>query len=276
LRQITTDEWNLESVDEFGFDLQLDTSRCIMNVASGLAIVTRQSTNDIENQSGDLLDTNVPVTVLQSQMELFFKSTSSHTVNLELYECEAKDGSGSSARDWAEASWDDYQVATARNVAAITPSCRTIGIEPRHMTSLHQHWKVKVHKVKLLPGETSSLVMYGKRKTWDFSGNRGGGAGTHRWMQGSKSFFFRIINDATVSGTATNRIHQWASNDVGGVAMRYQITYRIAAPKSAYGFGTVQARANNRLVIHQAFNDTAGQADQQVAFYNPTSSGGLG
>lgn len=279
LRQINRDEWNTEDSDEFGTNLNLDSIPALRNAAA-ILWNSKRSVNDIENSSLNSIDKTTPLRVLNSQIEFFFKSTSSHVVNLELYECVAKmtDSNPASARDWAGTFVDDFNFDVVRDTTLLGPNLQIVGVEPRHLTSLHQKFKVKVHVVKLMPGEHAYLKIRGMRRKYDFTQMQANGASTGRWAKGSKSFFFRIINDVTVSDTI-NRIHAFQSNFKGGVAMRYQTTYRIAPPKATPQgnvnvtgvalFDVIPVTVNRNVVkIHQSFNGGP-EADQQVTFYNP-------
>lgn len=278
LRQINRDEWNIESADEFSTAFVLDSTFSIQNAAS-ILWNSKTSVNDIEDVSNNI-DKGTAIKVLNSQIEMFFKSTSSHVVNLELYECTSKvmDSSTADARAWAETTFDDYEFSMRRDNASLSPGIARFGVEPRHMTSLHQKFNVKVHKIKLGPGEHSYLKIRGMRRNYDFSQQQGLGGSTERYVKGSKSFFFRIINDVTCS-TSINRIHAWPSNEKGGVALRYQTTYRIAPPKMT-PIGTITTlppafipatRVRNVVKIHQSYNSENDSADQQVTYCNPAS-----
>lgn len=276
LRQIDRDEYQIESTDEFNTAFVLDSNYSIENAAA-ILWNSKDSVNNVEDRTL-LLDKGTPIKVLHSQIEFFFKSTSSHVVNLELFECTSKtqDSNAADANAWAQTTFDDYEFTIRRDTAATSNLISRYGVEPRHFTSLHQRFNVKVHKVKLGPGEYSYLKIRGMKKTYDRSQMQGAGADTNRFSRGSKSFFFRIINDVTCS-TSINRIHAWPSNSRGGVAMRYQTTYRIAPPKMT-PIGNVTTlppaflpvtRVRNVVKIHQSYNSETDSNDQQVTYYNP-------
>lgn len=281
LRQIEVDEYNLESQDEVGNGFFLDTPQSIISSASRLylgKVTERSLPESLVNGLGqsDTIDRACPIKVITSKMDMFFKSTSSHVVNLQLFECTSKGFDlTADARDWADASFDDYEFTGDRLTTPLTNGIRIYGVDPRHMTSLHNHFHVKVHSVKLLPGESSSITIKGQSKTHDFSQMMAAGSGLRRWPKGAKSMFFRIINDVSVS-TSINRVHAFPSNSQGGVAMRYTRTYRIAPPKTVanniplIGQTANSTKIRNIVVVSQTFN-LDGLTDQQVCYYNPAN-----
>jgi len=276
LRQIFPDVVNFVAQDAFGTPMSMGGMFDVRDAASVLWNGKSMLSNF---QTGtNNLDKEIPIHVIFASMDFFFKSTSSHVVNIEMYECTAKESTNNSAFDWANSTFDDYICRARFSTAAEgNMDITTLGLQARHMTSLHKYYKVKVHKIKMEPGSYSSLrIPICKGKTFDGSQEMTNGGATSEYPKGTKSFWFRIINDITVStpgDTSDGAIHAWNSNNQGGVAMRYKKTYRIAPPRQANpSAGTVNTRNVVKVFFSFPFSDN--EADQQVTFANPIGDAG--
>lgn len=261
LRQTNIDEWKREDTDEYGTPLIIGSPLQLRDAASVL-FNSKGMISDWTNGTGNF-DKEVPIYVKHQYMTLFFKSTSSHVVNIEVYECTCKDSTEFSPLSLAESSFDDYIALTQQNTgAAGVPSLGTLGVSSRHMSTLNKYYNVKVHKVKLNPGAFSQMVIKGRSNyTMDGSQNIEEAGVTLNYTKGTKSVFFRIINDVTVSGTLGDRIHAWNSNSIGGVAMRYEIVNRMQPPNGVVG--------KNTLKIFRDIHNVSTETDQQVTLENP-------
>lgn len=275
LRQIFRDQWTYDATDQLNVPITIGGMVDIRD-ASSVLWNTKTMASDFTNGTSNL-DKEIPIMAMYAGIDFFFRSTSSHVVNIELFECTAKESNDNSAFDWMNSTFDDYinEWKFGTGLAATTDRA-VMGVEARHMTSLHKYYRVKVHKIKLDPGSYCTRhIIACRNKTFDGSQEMTNGSTTSKYPKGTKSFFFRVINDITVSATGTisgraGDIHNWPSNEKGGVAMRYRKTYRIAPPKVPATSGTPNYR--NVVKIFQSFLIPDDEKDQQVSFENPVTT----
>jgi len=261
LRQGVIDKIGLFGQDETNTRFVLDDYNSVIDAASVLFNQKAIDAN-FETTTGNIL-TSIPVTVVSSSLQFYFRSTSNHCVNIEVFECTYKTNSKADALEHANDSMNDYvienkELYSAKGIATLQDP----GIESRHMTSLHNTCYVKTHKIKIEPGEYATLTIRGKsNKVYDGSKMQSTDDTTFLFPKGSKSIFFRVINDITVSGTTSDRIHQFQSSGTGGVAMRYKRTYIIAQPM-ALGLSNMESK--NVVRIQAGYHQRVSETDQQV------------
>lgn len=221
------------------------------------------------------VDKNTTFSTAFENLSMFFKSTSTHVVNIEIYECIAKMNmlDAMNPQAMVAQSFNDY----VNRWAATNPSAEgsfgpdALGCQSRHMTSLFQYFTVKVHKVKLLPGASSSLTFKRKGKVWDQSKHLDTLDNITAISKGASYFFFRTLNDPTVSGNPDVGVEpscqHWPSNTQGGVACRYTRTIRVVPNNLAPS--TVVQQERPAVVIANWINSVATQTDQQVVYQAP-------
>lgn len=202
-------------------------------------------------------------------MDMFFKSTSSHVVNIEIYECTWKCSFNQDALTYiSQCITSANMQVTTFNVfgvpaAATNLTMEDLNYEIKDIPEWNKNLNIKVHKIKLLPGDhTYKRFKICGMKTWDM-GNMQQANSLSLGNPGTKQFFFRIINDVTVSGdVSAAKIHAFPSNAKGGVAMRYTKTYVMERPGNAIGPKENQIKYSN-------WNHLTETTDQQVLFHAP-------
>lgn len=238
--------------------------------------------NKLMAQNWTTATNNVGVTqklsVVNSWSNWFFKSTSQHVVNLEMYVFTAKcDQDKSDGTEQAQyhiaASYADFKgnFRYGGN-ATVTLDPTKIGSTAADWIEIYKYFYVKKHVVKLLPGQSSSICVQGpKNKDYDLSTMSANGTLKNMVKGLSKQVYFRIINDVTVSANATQgKVAAWQSNQQGGVACRFTTHYRLRPQ--------VGLPATNGNVVCSFFDGPTldGQVDQQVEEMNPVSIIGAG
>lgn len=274
LRQDTRDRFGVTGTDSRGHTITMGTVLDVRDAASVLYL-GKAAASSFFTTAGNF-DKGVPIKLLRGKIEMFFKSTSSHVVNIEVFECTVKDQTGSSPSALAYQTSNNYTFKYHNDGAAEVNADPTyIGTKVRHFTELQKSYKIKTHTVKLQPGGYSSLsfnVAY--NKLYDGSQHIDIGA-TDIYTKGAKVFMFRMLNDATVSSQGAGVagiIHHWPSNPNGGVAMRYTKTYRVAPPTADYNSGFTKD-TRNIVKIFGGLNTDTTSGDQQVTMNNPPDTG---
>lgn len=267
LRQINLDRMDVLTTDENSQGIELDTP---LSAIDGLSVLWNNKTakNDFATQTGNVPQT-VPFTQMWSRIDFFFKSTSSHVVNVEMLECTYKKNSDKSAQNLMSASINDFNFKTAVNDGAgadTSDVLNGLGVGIEGFTTLFNYCHVKKHVVKLQPGGYSSISVKGQtNKIWDYAKFQKDVEGVPLYVKGSKSFVFRTVNDCTISGnTVSNgQVHHWPSNQQGGVAMEYTRTIKYLPPKP----GLIDDDAfivNSYLIGNYLQTTTTNNSDQQV------------
>lgn len=280
LRQVTVDVPALIDADVRGEHISFGDTRTVYNAWQILFAGT--------NPNWDVSQTPPPITgpveIINAGMEFFFKSTSGHVVNIEVFECIYMKPTSLTGKQLSDNSYNDYVAnwtADIGGVRTITAEDTNLyGFEASQWTSLHQMCKVICHRVKLLPGESANLSVKLGRHHYDMSKIQdvtiGGTASTpaqfsnpYYFPPGSKNFFFRVINDISVS-TPAGAIHHWPSNAQGGVACEYTRWYKFQPNLDANidAAGAVQQKDKISIGMWIPTN-VSGQTDQQVAVANP-------
>lgn len=252
-----------------------------------LATVLFNGKNDNPDWSGTLIDDRIHLNVSSYMVSMFFKSTSSHVVNIEIFKCVKKD----TAKDEdpislvnssynnsiynmtnGNAYYNGDGTLTYRSLAA-----GQISASASEWFDLYGEYKVTKQVVKLLPGDyTTRDYIISKDRTIDLSQDQDAGT-LKTYSQGSVTFFFRIINDISVSagagglpsGAGAGQIHAWGSNQQGGVALRITKHVRMLCPEPSnkdQTFSNVNTIRRSEWI--PGTTATFG-IDQQVAYQNP-------
>jgi len=273
LRQSVTDKYGIFGTDEQNIRWVLDDIDSVYDAASVLFNQKPIAPNYVLGTSN--FDKAMPVTVISSSLSMYFRSTSNHCCNIEVFECTYKSNANTDALEMANDSMNDYVIENKEIYSAVAAAALAdFGIESRHLTTLHNSCNVKVHKIKLEPGEFATLVIKGKsNKVYDASKNQDASDTTWDFQRGAKNIFFRVFNDITVSGTLADRVHQFQSSVTGGVAMRYKRTYRIAQPTA---IGITTAESKNVVRIQGGYIQRTTETDQQVVESANNFSGAAG
>jgi len=260
LRQDDTDYYNHIKFDEQNHLIVLDDYLSVYDAAS--VLFNQKGINqNYQITTGNFVP-SIDIQLISSNIQFFFRSTSNHSVNIEMYECTFKDPSSVDAMDLADNSMNDYTIQQKNvGVATAIGTSDTYGIESRHFTTLHQKCNVKVHRFKLEPGEYTSIYVAGRGKRYEGMKNLQANDAYYQHTKGSKQFWFRVINDITVAGTLTDRIHAFPSSTTGGVAMKYRRTYIVAPVKAA---GSTTHEDKNVVRIQQGMHARTTETDQQV------------
>lgn len=263
LRQTSLDRYNYVTSDSNSFLFSAGNWLDILNHASML-FNSKGLTSDVSVEALNL-DSHCNASVTSYTGNMFFKSTSNHVVNIDIFECTAKkDGNDGPYEDWV----DSYGSVIERFLDGKSsgPYADIYGVRPNIHPEMLKNWTIKVHSIKLQPGDHASksfLICKGK----DFVGAALKNENAHyTYTKGSKAFFFRVINDPTVSAT-TGDIHQWPSTNQGGVALRFSRTLKMPPPD-------VVPVANQKpsAVVVNSTKVVGTSTDQQVVFQNPLAA----
>lgn len=272
LRQDIMDEYNQHNLDENGINIRMGGCRDILDAAS-IIFGNKNSAPDFSNLTGNISD-DQKIHLVKGTIDFFFKSTSGHVVNIEMFEVTYKKATpqnGISTTTTQALTSGNYEY---RFLSATTPTEGTYNLDKigSKLEDLQDIWKfctIKVHKFKLQPGDyaTKHFKVFGS-KTYDCGMNQTNDVPDYIGA-GCKEFWFRVINDCTVSGDATNqKIHAFPSNAKGGVACRYQKNYYILAPN-------VDGNSVEKRICIGNWSTTTGTTDQQVLYHNPSGSAAI-
>lgn len=272
LRQEQVDLWKVVDSDANGRAYLMDDPTTIMDAASTLW--NAKSVNPDWTIASGNLSFATPIQVQKANISFYFKSSSSHVVNIEVYECTAKKDTDVAPTAKCNDTAGNFYTTYHQSFGALTPQVvEDLGWRSDMSVALLNFYRVKKHIVKLLPGASSSLTFKGKSRTYQFAAHDDdtltGSIDPRNIIRGTKVFFFRIINDATVSGGELNPgyIHHFPSNSQGGVAMTYKRTYKIT-PIVGVGNSTSAQQTTNKHIIVDCHSGTIGD-DQQVLYQNP-------
>lgn len=283
LRQSILNQYNAVFATESGEDFSYGSAQEVLHLAS----VLFNGKTDGPNWNGTLagnLDDRIHVTVESYNVDFFFKSTSSHVVNIEMYECTVKQTNAEdNAYTSAVASYNNSNYHIVNNYTnsydpSATASCNQLqlGSDATEWLQLHAEWTVRKRTFKLLPGDwTTCTMQVCRKKVYDFSKYSVDGVLGER-TKGTKQVFFRILNDPTISkgadpmnpltSTGVGTVNHWPSNAAGGVALRVEKKVRIVPPKLDNAASTTFLDVNT---INRGYFSKSQGADQQVVFYNP-------
>lgn len=277
LYQSAVDWHTFVSSDQNTYPLELFTPFQIWDAASILynhKTPSADTHGDIATGVDHNYNYNQKMHIIKSYCKYFFKSTSNHVVNVEMYICRPKLATENNGYECAAASLNDYSGGySSVSVSNTGMDIKYQGMNVRHWTTLHKFFHVTKKTVKLLPGESSNVYIKGpSNKTLDGSNLQQINSTSFNKFQpgtGAVSVFFRVTNDVTVGGTVTNHVHSFNSNNVGGVACRYERVIRMREPKQADG---IQTNFQGNTIKIGFWAPAKGEAtDQQVVYQNPVS-----
>lgn len=272
LRQSILDKPSLQFYDEGNNSIRMGGPRDLLDAVSVCFGIKAASANYnvVTNNSDD----DQKIHTVAGSIDFFFKSTSGHVVNIEMYECTWKKGVNQSL---------NIQTAITQSIASAnlvyrnrgvggteqdgTYALSELGTKIEDIPDIWNYMTIKVHKFKLQPGDytTKSIKVFGS-KTIDLTKNQNNNT-LDFFMQGTKEFFFRVLNDVTVSGDANNnKVHAFPSNLKGGVALRYQKNYKLLSPNTE--------TEEKKLVVGN-FCYISETIDQQVLYQNPSGSAAI-
>lgn len=254
LRQTTVDRWSYYPNFASGNIMCAGSWLDINNFAS-IMFNSKTATSNILTTTNNFVN-DTKLHVINYHWDFFFKSTSGHVVNIELYECTSKQNQNESAQDAS----GDGLVDLNNNISDFsgTGNATTYGMKEHFSPELLSLWKVKKHTWKLNPGDYCHFVAnIAKNKTYVGSDMMDRGT-PYLYPKGSKYFYFKVINDPTV-GTATGHVHHWPSNEIGGVAMRCSKVCKIRCPDN-----TLETSIRNSLFVLNVNDNPALSGDQQV------------
>jgi len=282
LSQNVIDVFNMQYTDERGRNLNFGSPLELLHDASVL-FYSKADSDDYSVTTNNIVATGLKFNIISYDVKWFFKSTSSHVVNIEMYECYAKDDSASFEsvnslvnNSYNDAYNDSYLVMNAAgNMVAQTCSASDSTAKACEWVELYKKYNVKCRRIKLNPGDhTTHYTKVYSNKFMDYSNMAIDNGQVSQISKGMCQVFFRVINDATVSASlGTGLIHQWFSNQQGGVAATFERRMRMAA-LPYQGSTSTNYRAQNSLKRASfTFNNTfaTGQQDQQVLYNNPIS-----
>lgn len=273
LRQDTTDRYGVNMFDFNGRKICIGDLRASIDAYS-ICFNGKSMGNDFQAITGNI-DKRTTFSTAFEHLSMYFKSTSTHVVNIEVFELIPKMNLLENQR-YDTIIYDSFNDYVNRWAPFNTAPEQTFGIDAlgtasRHLTSLFQYYSVKVHNVKLLPGATSALSFKRKGRTLDQSKNLDTQDNTYPNTKGASYFFFRTLNDATVSGNPVNPgaqlpCHHWPSNYQGGVSMRYVRTIRCI-PDNNLADNTAAQKPVVAIANWTNFNES--NTDQQVVYNAP-------
>lgn len=280
LRQQTRDFRSLYYTDENGSVFLYASPYDLMHMASVL-FNQKTDTSSWTTTTGNF-DDRIKINVISYVVNFYFRSTSSHVVNIEVFECTARDdltSTGIHAANYVANSYNDMQNNYARTGAVTAAAAATdLNATQQEWVELHNNFTVRRRVYKLQPGDYAKHTMkiMGNRVV-DFS--KCSENGTILWMAKgmSKQVFFRVLNDPTVStttnatptaGADVGQIHHWPSNVIGGVAMTVTKHFKMAALPNPQASNANHAMANS-IKRSQWLKTITDAKDQQVAYNNP-------
>lgn len=288
IRQQTVDQWHYIVAAESGEGLNYGSPFEMLKIASVLFNGAVDSARWALDISGNF-DDRVKIPVQSYDLNLFFKSTSGHVVNIEMYECTSKDeDNNTSAHNFVDSSYNNstYNVVNgfcSGTLALYTTTGLTknqLGSSAEEWLDLHQKFHVVKHSFKLQPGDHTSIsINVMRNKVIDLSKHQS--SGTPDYVgKGTKSIFFRVINDISISvgedaqnprtSTGAGAVRAWPSNEIGGVACRIMKTVRLTCPRLP-DKNSVGNWLDVNVIKRARWSLTTG-IDQQVTFQNPLSS----
>jgi len=289
LRQTIVDAAATYFVDDRGYPFYYGGPHDILHMTSTLFNQKTDSDNILELTGN--LDDRMKYNIKSYYVNMFFKSTSSHVVNIDIYECAVKKSFTEINTTYGPLNYinnsyaEDYNdvFTNLSNPSGITCSLNNLNASPKEWVELHKHFNVKRHQIKLQPGDyhSKSFKICGDT-VYDLSKMQENSA--LYWICApGKFFFFRVHNDPTCStttnenplaGTNAGDVHHWPSNTIGGVACRIVKNMNMSAPPAPSG-GINNFLAFNAVRRSEWQNTITDAADQQVVFQNPltTTSG---
>lgn len=272
LKQGVLDRYGLFPVDAQGVPIVIGSDRALSDAAA-VCFNAKAAALDYQVTTGNFASNN-KINLISESLSFFFKSTSSHVVNIQMFEFISKINQDDSPETLIAESLDDFSnslKATQNTSQTGAFGFDMLGSEARHLPSVFQKYSVKVHSFKLPPGETASKNFKRGSRTFDPVKAKNGSEQPYLYRKGCSYFYFRVLNDITVSGVSelesgsASRVHHWPSNRQGGVALEYKRTIKLMPPPST-------AAASDRPVVVigcMKYGSSSLYTDQQVAVENP-------
>lgn len=277
LRQTDLDEYGVFNTDEAGVGYDFFNIRQAFNAhdmlwnsktrfGSALPYEDQWNTTTIDRD----------IKVLAQSATFFFKSTSSHVVNIEMYVGYRKsESSGNSDKDLKDQmidALDDFVNMSTNHSGDGSWNLDSLGMSASFLPNALNEWKVQKRVFKVPPGHTHTEHLKGPNRTYvgathindSVAGTTSVNPGNFpRYQKGSVNVFFRVINDVTVSGGGGGQIHHWPSNTSGGVALSVSHDIKVV-PLDDDSKNTI-CILNGRAIISTS-------TDQQVPVDNPPAA----
>jgi len=275
LRQTNKDAYASVFEDERGHPLNENNGVQVLHHVSTL-FRGKADTDDYTTYTGNFTD-QIKISQLSYRTDYFFKSTSNHVVNIEMYICTAKVANSETPETLISQSYSGTYndllsfVGTGQAIFTQTMQVSDLGATSSEWVELYKYYDVKCHKFKLQPGDYSTYsIVQRKNKTLDLSSNEATG-NLESISKGCKVVFFRAINDISVSVGEAAKIHAYPSSSQGGVAVRFT---RTAMYRPLPMTDTTQTTTNVIRRSQWEWADSLG--DQQVLFQNPITTATIG
>lgn len=227
------------------------------------------------DDTGGNINVGQTFNIVSENLSMFFKSTSAHVVNIEIFEFIAKHDQDEYPEYYVDASFNDFKnrYSDLNGAVESTFGIGTVGVHARHLVSVYEHYDIIVHKMKLEPGHMATKSFARKGKRYEMSKHLNVGNDLFSVVKGQSVFCFRVINDTTVSTTTSPVepfVRHWPSNWRGGVAFEYHRVIRCA-PLISNDNSVTYNRPTIAIAYHQPAI-LAGEADQQVVIQNPITA----
>lgn len=267
LYQTTLNEARMIYQDQEGFNIRCGGPRDVMDAFSVLF-----NAKD-PNPNPDILTDNMPndakYNVRGITMKFEFRSTSSHVIEVELYECTAKKqnrdtGVNTLVTQGTNSAQPSYWTFDALGIPISTPYVLgKEGSKFEDLPDIFKQFSVKVHKFTLQPGDfTTKYIRVSGPRTYDMTQLQSNNALDY-FCAGSKEFVFKVRNKISMSANAgASKVHSFPSNNIGGVACRYSKIYKVQAPSTA---------TRSEIKVGSWCHSTE-TTDQQVCFQNPIAT----
>ena len=268
LLQGTKDAYEYAFLDERGKPLTFNNPQEILHQISVLQMAKTDS-DDYSVLTGNMED-QVTIKQISYKTSWFFKSTSSHVVNIEMFICTSKVSHSNSFSSLIDQSYLDYNTNT-RNISATISTTKTqLCSNPNQWVELYKYFNVQKVSFKLNPGDYTSKTFSFAAATFDTANSTVNNV-LDIFRKGGKYVFFRVINDISVSACDVGQlgsIHAWPSNRQGGVACRF---YRRVFYKPVQAQTTATSTLSMNTIKNSEWQlaAVAGEADQQVVYQNP-------
>lgn len=236
LFQSTRDLWGLIFADENGQRFYLDS---YLHGADAVSILFNNKTlrADAQNTSGNL-DNKERFVIDSYFMKMEFKSTSTFVMEVELYECTAKDHTNLAAQDLVTGSLNDYNNRFLSNGGGgLTWDFTYPGSVLSDATSLMSTYNVKKHQFFMKPGATHVKYFKKASRTYEPSDyTRTDTNSPFSFERGSTQYFFRVRTLTEVAGFTAPRTAgtpiSWNNAANGGIALRYTRVIKCSPPIS--------------------------------------------
>jgi len=283
LYQAVKDQYGFFYADERGFPLYENNARQALHHIS-VGYYSKADTDNYDTTTGNAAVTQ-KINQISYRTDYFFKSTSNHVVNLEMFICTAKTDLNNTQYPYLlmtnsyTGDYDDLltYVTTGQATTTGTMGVSDLGAKPDEWVELYKYWNVKSMKFKIQPGDycTHSIVQKGG-KTFDLSEKVI--TGTIDYIsKGTKAIVFRVINDISVSVKGVEdegRIHAFSSSNQGGLACRFTRTAMYRSPP--IGTTAITQTSSRNVIRRSQWERFDATTDQQVLLANPITTATIG